>query len=461
MSTHCSQPTFRFEAPARREIVARFDGGTISSDGGALLLAQTERRVRIIERFARCFVDHRAVQRIEHSVVELVAQRVLGLCLGYEDLSDHESLRIDPLLCSLSGKRDPRTPLAGKSTLSRLELSRCEAARGERYKKIALDTQAVDRLLVDVFLEGHARAPKSIVIDLDATDFAIHGRQEGRFFHGFYDHYCYLPLYIFSGEHLLCARLRRSDIDASADTVEELSRIVAQIRSRWPSTSITIRADSGFCRESIMAWCEAEGVDYVLGLARNARLEAQIERSMNRAKKLFEETREPARVYKELCYKTLDSWSRRRRVVAKAEYSRRGDNPRFVVSSLSKEELEARALYEDLYCARGDMENRIKEQQLGLFADRVSAQTMQANQVRLYFASIGYTLMNALRRLGLKGTELARAQCETIRLRLLKIGAQIRVSVRRIVVGLSQAFALQGLFARVLANLRARAAPPS
>lgn len=459
MSTDCSQATFRFEAPARREIVARFDGGTISSDGGALLLSQTERRVRIIERFARCFVDHRAAPRIEHAVAELVAQRVLGLCLGYEDLSDHERLRTDPLLCSLSGKRDPRSALAGKSTLSRLELSRSESARGERYKRIALDTQAVDRLLVDVFLESHARAPSSIVIDLDATDFAIHGRQEGRFFHGFYDHYCYLPLYIFAGEHLLCARLRRSNIDASSGTIEELSRVIGQIRSRWPKTSITIRADSGFCRESIMAWCEAEGIDYVLGLARNARLEAEIERSMERAKKRFEETGEPTRVYSELRYRTLDSWSRKRRVVAKAEYSRRGDNPRFVVSSLSKDAIEARELYERLYCARGDMENRIKEQQLGLFADRVSAQTMQANQVRLYFASVAYTLMHALRRIGLKGTELARAQCDTIRSKLLKIGAQIRVSVRRIVVGLSQAFALQGLFATVLANLRPRAGP--
>jgi Transposase DDE domain group 1 len=450
--TECNQRAFRFESQGRREIVAQFDGGTISSDGGAVLLAEIERRTRIVERFANCFVDRRDPSRIEHSVRELAMQRVLGLCLGYEDITDHDALRNDPLLSTLAGKRDPTTALAGKSTLSRLELSTSEA---DRYKKLALDTAAVDRLLVDVFLESPASAPKSIVIDLDATDFPIHGEQEGRFFHGYYDHHCYLPLYIFAGEHLLRARMRRSNIDACAGTLDELAPIVEQIRAAWPSVKILIRADSGFCREEIMAWCEANAVDFVLGLARNERLVEMVQYQLGMAQCAFAASLKSERVYGELEYRTLDTWSRARRVVTRAEHSRHGDNPRFVVTSLSKAEIDAQRLYEDVYCARGDMENRIKEQQLDLFADRVSAATMRANQVRLYFASIAYTLMHALRRIGLAGTQLERAQCGTIRLRLLKIGAQIRVSVRRVRLALSQAFPMQDLFAHVLANVRA------
>jgi len=458
--TECNQEALRFEAPGRREIVARFDGGTISSDGGALLLGEVERRTRIVERFAGCLRDHRDPTRIEHSARELAMQRVLGLCLGYEDLSDHDLLRTDPLLSSLSGKADPRQALAGKSTLSRLELSTASAAAGDRYKRLALDFDAVDRLFVDVFLESFAEAPEQIVLDLDAIDFLIHGMQEGRFFHGYYDHYCYLPLYVFSGEHLLCARLRRSNIDASAGSVDELVRIVGGIRERWPTTWILLRADSGFCREELMSWCEhTDGLDYVFGIARNDRLVEMSQYFMGVAQCAFAASMHSERAYGELEYRPLTSWSRSRRVVVRAEHSRHGDNPRFVVTSLSPDEIDAKALYEDLYCARGDMENRIKEQQLGLFADRVSAQTMAANQVRLYFASVSYVLMHALRRLGLKGTELARARCGTIRLRLLKIGAQVRVSVRRIRLALSQAFPLQELFAQVLANVRARAAP--
>ena len=452
--TQCSQPSFRFAGPGRREVVARFDGGTISSDGGALLLGEVERRTRILERFAGSFVDHRDPSKVEHQVGELVSQRVLGLCLGYEDLCDHDQLRQDPLLCLLSGKEVAGASLAGKSTLSRLELSTADTAAADRYKRVALDSAAVDALLVDVFLESHAQPPSSIVIDLDATDFAIHGRQEGRFFHGFYDHYCYLPLYIFCDEHLLCARLRPSNIDASQGTLDELPRIVEQIRSRWPEVSITLRADSGFCREAIMAWCAEHDVDFVFGLARNERLQAMVGYAEGLAAMQFAATGEPARRFEELEYRTLESWSRSRRVVAKVEYTARGFNPRFVVSSLEGAQIEARALYEDLYCARGDMENRIKEQQLGLFAERVSAQTMAANQVRLYFASVGYVLMHALRRLGLAGTELERAQCDTNSVRLLKIGARVKTSVRRVVVSLSEAFPLQELFARVLDHLR-------
>jgi Transposase DDE domain group 1 len=452
--TECSQSSFHFAGPGRREVLARFDGGTISSDGGAVLLGEVESRTHILERFAACFLDHRDPCKVEHQVGELVRQRVLGLCLGYEDLCDHDKLRQDPLLCLLAGKDAAGSSLAGKSTLSRLELSRSDTASGERYKRIALDTAAVDALLVDVFLESHAQPPSSIVIDLDATDFAIHGRQEGRFFHGFYDHYCYLPLYIFCGEHLLCARLRRSDIDASQGTLDEIPRIVQQIRARWPEVKITLRADSGFCREAIMAWCEGNEVDYVFGLARNERLQALVRYAEGLAAMDFAATGEPQRRFEELEYRTLDSWSRSRRVVAKVEYTARGFNPRFVVTSLERAQIEARPLYEGLYCARGDMENRIKEQQLGLFAERVSAQTMAANQVRLYFASVGYVLMHGLRRLGLVGTELERAQCDTIRVRLLKIGARVKTSVRRVVVSLSEAFPLQQLFARVIERLR-------
>ena len=296
-------------------------------------------------------------------------------------------------------------------------------------------------------------------INLDSTDFAIHGRQEGRFFHGYYDQHCYLPLYIFSGDHLLCARLRRSNIDGAKGSAEEIARIVAQLRSRWSRVKITLRADSGFCRDELLSWCEANGVDYVIGLARNERLVALIQVELGLAQMNFAGSGEAARVFKELEYRTLDSWTRMRRVVAKAEHLAGKDNPRFVVTSLSQDEIDARALYEDLYCARGEMENRIKEQQLDLFAGRISAQTMAANQVRLSFASIGYTLMHALRRLGLSGTGLERAQCGTIRTRLLKIGARIKVSVRRVWISLSEAFPLQDVFALVLDRLRSPPRP--
>jgi hypothetical protein len=452
--TECSVHEFRFEAPDRREIVARFDGGAISSDGGALLLAETERRTRILARFAACFQDHRDPSRVEDTAAELVKQRVLGLCLGYEDLSDHETLRDDPLLCTLAGKSRSSTRLTGKSTLSRLELSTATDAANDRYKRIALDGPAVDRLMTDAFLESYAEAPEQIVLDLDAKDFPIHGRQEGRFFHGYYDSYCYLPLYIFCGEHLLCARLRKADIDASAGSVEELAPIVERIRARWPKVRILIRADSGFCRESILSWCEANGIDYVIGLARNERLLAMSQYHLGQAQCAFAASMKSERRYGELVYETVNTWSRSRRVVLRAEYSRRGDNPRYVVTSIAESEVGAQELYEKLYCARGDMENRIKEQQLGLFADRVSAQTMAANQVRLYCASIAYTLMQALRRIALTGTDLARAQCDTIRLRLLKVGAQIRTSVRRVWVSLSHAFPLKQLLAEALTRLR-------
>jgi hypothetical protein len=453
MSTECNQFVFGFHPLKQREIRAEFNGGAISSDGGGLLLREVEKRIGILRQFTACFTDYRNADLIEHTVAELVAQRVYGLALGYEDLNDHEELRNDPLLAVLVEKADPRQEaLAGKSTLNRLELTCETASRRERYKKIVLDHGAVDRLLVQVFLEAHREAPQEIILDLDATDDPLHGKQEGRFFHGYYGHYCYLPLYIFCGEFLLGARLRPSNIDAAAGSVEELKRIVAQIRSVWSRVRIVVRGDSGFCREELMAWCEAEGVDYLLGLAKNERLQAEIVKEMGQAKALYQQTGRAARWFTEFVYQTRKSWSRARRVVAKAEYLEKGENPRFVVTSLSREARPAQALYEEQYCARGDMENRIKEQ-LMLFSDRTSTHYLRSNQLRLYFSSVAYVLLQMLRRLGLEGTELAKAQCSTIRLKVLKIGALIRITVRKVWVSLAGGYPYVTLFRQVYEKL--------
>ena len=472
LMTECSGEQLEFQGLGKRLVVGRFDGGAISSDGGALLLREVERRTRIIERLAAQFLDHRNADLIEHNVRELIGQRVYGLALGYEDLNDHDALRHDPLIATAVGKDDPSgqdrvreqdrgKALASSSTLNRLELTPADADSSARYKKIVADPAGMDRLLVELFLDAHREAPAQIWLDLDATDDPVHGQQEGRFFHGYYGHYCYLPLYIFSGEHVLCARLRRANIDACEGSVEELTRIVAQIRARWPATRIIIRGDSGFCREAIMAWCEGNGVDYVLGLAKNERLNALSLGARLQAQKQFLDSEQASRVFAQFRYQTRDSWSRERRVVVKAEHLAQGANPRYVVTSLSTEEADARRLYEDLYCARGDMENRIKEQQLDLFADRTSTQLLRANQIRLYFSSFAYALLCALRRLGLKETDLANAQCGTIRVRLLKLGAQVRVSVRRVWISFSESFPAQGLFLTALRHIQASAALPA
>jgi hypothetical protein len=452
--------------------VARFDGGRITSDAGGLLLRETEQRTGIIRRFATCFTDHRDPDLIEHTVEELLAQRVYGLALGYEDLNDHDALRFDPLLAVLVGKTDPLgqdrarardkgKALAGKSTLNRLELTPVRANRKSRYKKVTVNRQAVEALFVELFLDAHAKPPARIVLDLDATDDPLHGHQSGRFFHGYYKEYCYLPLYIFCGEHLLGARLRPSNIDASAGSVKELKRIVGAIRQRWPDVQIVIRGDSGFCREAIMAWCDDHDVDYLLGLAKNPRLKAELADALQQAKEQFERTGQPARVFHDFVYQTRKSWSRPRRVVGKAEHLAKGENPRFVVTSLSAEAFDAQTLYEQEYCARGDMENRIKEQQLCLFADRTSSATMRANELRLWLSSMAYTLMTAMERLGLQGTELARAQCDTIRLKLLKIGAVIRVTTRKVWFALAEGYPYRPLFQQVYAQLRACAPAPA
>ena len=466
MTTECTTKPLAFHGLGRRKVVGGFNGGEISSDGGGLLLREVEQRTHILRRLSACFTDHRDPTRIEHELETLIKQRVFGLALGYEDLVDHDELcrdRLLALLCGctdLSGSGRVRAsnrgkPLAGKSTLNRLELTP-EVGVGEvRYKKTVADFAAMDTLLVDIFLESYRSAPEAIILDVDATDDPVHGHQAGRFFHGYYRHYCYLPLYIFCGEQLLCARLRPADRDGAAGTVEELAGIVEQVRRRWPATRIIVRGDSGFCREELMSWCEAHTVDYVLGLAKNARLKALIATPLQQAKARYEATGAPARVFQECRYRTHKSWSRTRRVVGKAEYLSKGANPRFVVTSLSLEEYDARALYEDLYCARGDMENRIKEQQLALFADRTSTRELRANQLRLYFSSFAYVLLQTLRRLALPGTALAKAQCDTIRLKLLKVGVQVRLSVRRVGLAFAESYPYAGLFYEVLTRLQA------
>ena len=453
--TECNQEWFPFEALGQREVVGRFDGGYVVSDGGALLLRQVERRANILGRFASCFTDQRDPLRIEHSVEQLVKQRVYGLALGYEDLNDHERLRRDPLLAVLSGKAEPtQQPLAGKSTLNRLELTLpLGDAAQRRYKKILFDPESADRLLVDLFVEAHAVPPAEVILDLDATDDPLHGKQEGRFFHGYYGHYCYLPLYIFAGDHLLCARLRPANIDGSAGAVGEVERLAGQLRSHWPAVKIILRADSGFCREELMSWCEQNGVDYVFGLARNRRLEAMLSEALAEAKQKHEATGQPARVFRELRYQTRETWRCERRVVGKAEHLSRGANPRFVVTSLASESWEARALYEELYCQRGEMENRVKEQ-FQLFSDRTSTHWLWSNQLRLYLSAFAYVLVDTLRRVGLQGTEMAQAEVNTIRLRLLKIGAVVRVSVRKVWVSLASAHPAAMVFAHVYALLR-------
>jgi hypothetical protein len=453
--TECIQESFSFEGLGQREVVGRFDGGYVVSDGGALLLRQVECRTDILGRFASCFTDQRDPLRIEHSVEQLVKQRVYGLALGYEDLNDHERLRRDPLLAVLSGKAEPaQEPLAGKSTLNRLELTLpLGDAAQHRYKKILFDPESADRLLVDRFMEAHAVPPAEVILDLDATDDPLHGKQEGRFFHGYYGHYCYLPLYIFAGDHLLCARLRPANIDGSAGAVGEVERLAGQLRSHWPAVKIILRADSGFCREELMSWCEQNGVDYVFGLARNSRLEAMLAEALAEAKQKHEATGQPARVFRELRYQTRETWRCERRVVGKAEHLSRGANPRFVVTSLASESWEARALYEELYCQRGEMENRVKEQ-FQLFSDRTSTHWLWSNQLRLYLSAFAYVLVDTLRRVGLQGTEMAQAEVNTIRLRLLKIGAVVRVSVRKVWVSLASAHPAAMVFARVYALLR-------
>jgi hypothetical protein len=428
--------------------VAGFDGGAITSDAGALLLGATDRAIGLVERFAGCFIDGRKPELVEHLVATLVGQRVFGIALGYEDINDHDELRHDPIMAVLAGKleagRKDCAPVAGKSTLNRLELSRGTATR---YHKIGHDMAAIERLFVTLFLEAHKTPPKEIILDLDATDDPLHGHQEGRFFHGYYDCYCYLPLYIFCGRHLLAAKLREANIDGAAGAVDEIARIVAQIRAGWPDVRIILRADSGFARDALMAWCEANGVHFIFGLAKNVRLNRAIGAELVAARQDSQATGKPARRFKDFIWSTRKSWSRQRRVVAKAEWTQGEANPRFIVTSLPAGDGDGRHLYEDVYCARGEMENRIKECQIDLFADRTSTATMMANQLRLWFASMAFVLVDSLRRIALHATDLADATCGTIRRKLFKIGARVTISVRRIKLAMASGCPYKAVFA--------------
>ncbi|MBL4844225.1 MAG: IS1380 family transposase [Planctomycetes bacterium] len=458
MKTECIPTGLDCGRLGRRKITLGFDGGKLSSDGGAILLRMTEQRTGILSGFATdCFRDHRLQTRVEHSVEDLLAQRVLG----YEDLNDHDQIRHDPLFAVAVGKQAPegRTrraeqgpALASSATLNRLELATQDHER-DRYKKIELDFEAADRFFVRQFLKRSGETPPpEIVFDLDNSDIRLHGNQEGRFFHAYYRSYCYLPLYVFCGDHLLAAHLQTADKDGAKDAIQVCKVLVAEIRAKWPATRIVLRGDSGFCRDALLSWCESEGLDYVVGLARNSRLQEVIADELALAEDLFESGLLPARVYADFDYETLDSWSRPRRVVGKAEHLEKGSNPRFIVTSMSRDEVEADVLYEHGYCPRGEMENRIKE----LFGTRTSGATLHANQIRLYFSGLAYVLVQALRDLGLAGTSLAKARADTIRVKLLKIAARVEITVRRVWIRLSStcpfARAFQEVHERLLAS---------
>ena len=465
MKTDCNLKRLHFGRLGRREIVADFGGGQLSSDGGCLLLRQVEEKTDLIGGFARhAMRDYRDASRIEHTLPELLKQRVFGLALGYEDLCDHDELRRDPLLASAVGKNDPSghsrgrrnlgRPLASSATLHRLETT-AENPAHERYLRFDVDPEAADDYFLEHFVASMKRkqraAPKELVIDLDPSDVELHGKQEGRFFHGYYGHYCYLPLFVYCGDYLLCVRLQTADRDPARHTVEVMKKIVNKLRSVWPKVRIVLRADSGFSREEIYAWCEAHSVDFVIGLARNPRLEAVIAEGLAEAKGLCQATGQAARLFSAFDYRTQETWSRQRRVIAKAEALPLGQNPRFVTTSLL--DRDPRWIYEDLYCQRGEAENRIKEQQLYLFGDRLSAETMRANQNRLYFSALAYLLIRELRETGLRGTDMAQARADTIRLRLFKIAAQVRVTVRKVWVRLSSACPFAEVFQKAQASL--------
>ena len=441
------QTEFGFQALGSRQVVASFDGGQISSDGGVLLLRDLDRSMGLTRSLAGCFTDRRDQERIEHSVQTLVGQRVLALALGYEDLNDHQALRHDPLLSAAADKLEGEA-LASAPTLNRLELS---SHRTGRYHKVHLDAAKAEALLLRFGVQSLRRGQREVMIDLDATDDPLHGKQEGRFFHGYYDSYCYLPLYAFIGDAIVWAQLRTANRDVSDGTVEALVKIVAAVRRRCPRARIVIRADSGFCRDEILSWCEENRVHYVVGLARNARLQTELAPALNRAREKACLCGGAARVYHEFNYRTQNSWSRERRVIGKAERLGDKDNPRFIVTTLER---EGEALYEKVYCARGEMENRIKEQQQDLFADRLSSAGFAANQLRLWLSAFAYLLVERLRAFALKGTELAQATVGTLRLKLFKLGARVETSTRRIRVRLSEASPIRALFAHVWARLR-------
>jgi len=463
MKTDCTPTLFEFEPIEKRRVEAAFDGGVMTSNAGDLLLWRLDQGMDLSKRVAACFSDRRDPARIEHALQSMIAQRVHGIALGMEDLIDHHQFRHDPVVQVLTGKTEAKRSDcavgAGQHTLNRLENAPLEGV--DRHHKITVDETRIEKLFLDLFLDAKGKTPKEfVIIDFDATDFPLHGRQEDRFFHGYYDTHCYLPLYAFCGGHLLAAKLRPSNIDGSAGTLEEIIRIVAHLRSRWPRVKILIRGDSGFARDAIMTWCEENKVDFLFGMARNERLQKILAPELAEAKRQSAESGKAARVFKDFRYRTLTSWTTSRRVVGKAEQTLLGSNPRFVVTSLAPEAHEAKPLYENLYCARGDMENRIKEQQLGLFADRMSAHAMRANQIRLWLASFAYVLIHQFRRVGLRWGRLANAQVETIQSKIFKVAAWVRISVRRIRFGMASSHPWQQEFALADALIRQRYPSP-
>lgn len=443
--TECSRNPIQLTTLNRRSVVANFDGKSITSDAGLVLLRELNDKFKITDQFAQCFTDYRDKNLIEHSVKELITQRILAICAGNEDLIDHDELKEDVLYSILVNKSDPEKKIAGKSTLNRLEAAILDKAGPDsRYFKIAASEKEIEDFFVRLFIQAYTTAPKEITLDVDATDSLIHGHQEGYFYHGYYGNYCYLPLYITCNDFVLVAKLRKSDIDASEGAQEELERVIKIIREYWPEVKITVRGDSGFCRDKIMSWCEDNEVDFIFGIARNKRLETIIEEEKTEAKNLFEETGDTQKIYKEFMHEPLaKNWKQQRRVIAKAEHSPKGSNPRFIITSKKG---DGKALYEETYCQRGDMENRIKEQQLYLFADRLSCMKMKANQMRLWLSTLSYTLLHYFRIKCLEGTEMAKSQCDTLRNRLIKIGGLIKISVRRIYLSLSEGFCQKEIF---------------
>jgi hypothetical protein len=464
--TDCTGQSLVFPELTNRPVVVDFEAGHVSSDGGSVLLGRLDRSHGYTKRFSTCFHDYRDAELIEHELLGLLRQRVYGLALGYEDLNDHDRLCTDPLLASLCGKKDPLgqdrvrrqdrgKALSGKSTLNRLELTPADADAQARYKKIVADGEAIEDYFIDEYVRHLPKDTLGVTLDLDATDDPIHGQQEGRFFHGYYGDYCYLPLYIFDGDWPVVAWLRTSDRDASAGAVEKVQKIVAALRRRFPRLHVRLRADSGFCRDALMVWCELHEVKYLLGLARNAVLERKLGPALQKAKVLSEaQGGTAARVFVEMTYRA-QRWHAPRWVIGKAEWTQGEGNPRFVITNEDPCQFQAQSLYEQDYCGRGDMENRIKEQQLDLYADRTSSETMRANQLRLWFSTLAYLLVNQVRRVGLVGTQWARATCGTIRLKLFKVGALVRVRVRRVRVSLSSAYPWPELFRQVAQRLGA------
>ncbi len=437
--TECNRQAVLFSSLGRQEIRADFAGGTLTSDAGGLLLREVDRRLGLVDALTDCLTDPRDPARIRHEQRTMLAQRIFGIALGYEDLNDHNELRRDPLFSVLADKPPkPNDPLASSPTLCRLE---------NRVDRKAL--ARMSGVFVEQFIASFDQPPDELVLDFDPTDLPLHGQQEGRFFHGFYGHYCFLPLYVFCGQHLLCAYLRPSKIDAAKHSRAVLKLLVERLRRKWPKVRIVFRADSGFCRWKTLRWCDKNDVGYVVGLARNKVLERLAAPFMEQAKQAFDQTSAKQRGFHEVLY-AAKTWDRKRRVIVKAEHLDKGPNGRFVVTNL---EDSPDAIYDEWYTPRGDMENRIKEQQLDLFADRTSCHGFRANQFRLLLASGAYVLIEHIRRVGLKGTELAKAQVGTIRVKLLKVAARVMMSVRRIVLYLPSAYPSQRVFARLVRRL--------